>query len=89
MYHYYYTEYCQGRLPDDSACNHVSTDNTSSCVIATLQCEKKECSAVISGVSRLCGFQNIGAGTVYLNLFNAVIVSVPASFNHNGGTVSM
>ena len=59
----YYTEYCQGGT-DPSACLHVSNDNTSSCVNTTLRCENKECSAVISGVSRICGFQNIGAGTV-------------------------
>ena len=63
MYYYYYTGFCQGGI-DDSACFHVSTDNASSCVLATLQCENKNCSAVISGVSRLCGFINIGAGTV-------------------------
>ena len=64
-YYYYYTEYCQGiHGIDDSVCLHVSTDNASSCVLATLQCENKECSAVISGVSRICGFNNIGAGTV-------------------------
>ena len=62
MYCYYYTD-CQGGT-DDSACNHVSTDNTSSCVLATLQCENMNCSAVISGVSRICGFTNIGASTV-------------------------
>ena len=62
---YYYTGFCQGtHQPDDSGCPRESTDNTSSCVLATLQCENKECSAVISGVSRICGFTNIGAGTV-------------------------
>ena len=64
MYYYYYTGFCQGTQPDSSGCPHESTDNTSSCVLATLQSENKECSAVISGVSRLCGIQNIGAGTV-------------------------
>ena len=64
MYSYNYTEYCQDGDVDDSACLHVSTDNTSSCVLATLQCENNMCSAVLSGVSRICGFQNIGAGTV-------------------------
>ena len=65
MCYYYYTEYCQGiHGIDDSVCLHESTDNTSSCVLATLQCENKECSAVISGVSRFCGFANIGACTV-------------------------
>ena len=63
-YYYYYTGFCQGGGYDDSVCLHVSTDNASSCVLATLQCENKECSAVISGVSRICGFNNIGAGTV-------------------------
>ena len=65
MYSYYHTEYCQGII-DDSTCPPVSTDDTSSCVLATLQCENKNCSAVISGVSRFCeGFTNIiGANTV-------------------------
>ena len=59
------TEYCQGRQVDDSVCNYnATTDNTSSCVSATLQCENMNCSAVISGSSRTCHFSNIGATVV-------------------------
>ena len=82
MYYYYYTEYCQGGQPDASGCPYVSTDSTSSCVLATLQCENKNCSAVISGRSRTCGFQTIGAGTVsqpiqccFCNISNGFIQS--------------
>ena len=55
------TEYCQGGQVDDSVCNYnATTDNTSSCVSATLQCENMMCSAVISNYSRTCHFMNIG-----------------------------
>ena len=54
-----HTEYCQGGNVDDSICNYnATTDNTSSCVSATLQCENMMCSAVISGSSRKCPFDN-------------------------------
>ena len=51
-----HTEYCHGGQIDDSVCNYVTTDNTSSCVSATLQCENMMCTAVISGSSRTCHF---------------------------------
>ena len=59
-----YTESCHNERNvndiDDSICNYVPTDNTSSCVSATLQCENMMCSAVISNYSRTCHFVNIG-----------------------------
>ena len=56
-----HTDFCQGGQIDDSICNYnATTDNTSSCVSATLQCENMMCSAVISGSSRTCHFTNIG-----------------------------
>ena len=60
----YYTESCQDGQLDDSICNTVPTDNTSSCVSATLQCENMMCSAVISNYSRTCHFTNIGDTTI-------------------------
>ena len=58
-----HTEYCQGGQIDDSTCNYATTDNTSSCVSATLQCENMMCSAVISGSLRTCRFTNIAVNT--------------------------
>ena len=59
------TEYCHGGQVDDSVCNYnATTDNTSSCVSATLQCENMMCSAVISNYSRTCHFTNIGDTTI-------------------------
>ena len=63
-----YTEYCFNARGiydiDDSICNYETTDNTSSCVSATLQCENMMCSAVISGSPRHCPFNTfIAANT--------------------------
>ena len=60
--HFSYTD-CyneRGYGIDDSICSYnATTDNISSCVSATLQCENMMCSAVISGSSRTCHFSNI------------------------------
>ena len=70
--------------------SYVSTDNASSCVLATLQCENKNCSAVISGVSRLCGFINIGAGTVSQPIQCCICtIGMRLPTNHNFGTLRM
>ena len=61
---FHHTEFCHGGQVDDSICNHATTDNTSSCVSATLQCENVMCSAVISGSSRTCHFSNIGSTVI-------------------------
>ena len=61
----HYTEYCQDVQIDDSVCNYnATTDNTSSCVSATLQCENMMCSAVISNYSRTCHFSEYIATSI-------------------------